>query len=211
MLYRELAVRRMLRWADAGVTEMPLGSNWGGKVKVFLSRIGLGPNPWCQAGLYSAFKLSGFEIIKTGLVSAFWRWAEPRGWTYRRGWIHPARGDAIVFEWDSRLGRWGSGDVLDHVGFVVEVENGWVHTVECNKRDAVRLDKYRIDDTRIYGYVRVPGRRKAESRGRAPVPRLVKFAGRYAVMEGDKEIGRGRLRPMRALWRERYKRWADRR
>lgn len=65
--FRDKMVKSALK--DVGVREVPLGSNWGPRVSVFLKAFGLGPgNPWCQAfDAYHAFK-SGF--LKKWMPSA---------------------------------------------------------------------------------------------------------------------------------------------
>lgn len=62
----------------------------------------------------------------------------------------PQPGDLIFFNWD--------GGVLDHVGVVEKVENGYVYTIEGNSgattsgNGSVRQKHYSLNDPRIAGY-----------------------------------------------------------
>lgn len=201
-------------WARLGVHETPWGSNWGSKVAEILHSVGLGPNPWCMAGVYYSFHVNGKEIIKTGLVSAYWAWAGTAAGVerFRRGAALPQRGDQLVFEWDSYL---GSGDILDHVGTVRSTQGTTIYTVECNASDAVRFRSYSNNDSRIYGYVRVRGGTvKPGAPGPPyttkpfPLPKLIKEGNNRArVMLGNKKIYSGSLASARHFYDDKLAFW----
>ena len=69
---------------------------------------------------------------------------------YQKASAYTAKpGDLIFFDWNE------NGEA-DHVGFVVEVADGKVYTIEGNKSDCVRKDNYDIDDSTILGYGVMP-------------------------------------------------------
>ena len=219
----------MERWANQGVRETPDGSNWGTvrypgwetTVAEILHDIGLGPNPWCMAAIWSAHDEIGVGhlIPRTGLVQSYWNWAVAKGYAFRLGERTPEPGDEIVFEWDRSLGR---GDILDHIGKVRRVVGATVYTVEGNAGNRMAYRSYSLYDRRIYGFVRFGlGEQQADPRqpGKPyvtkpyPLPVLVREVGkRFAVRlgKGGKVIGTGSkwqmtrlLREKRAYWRRR--------
>ena len=65
------------------------------------------------------------------------------------GWkdhdMSPRPGDIIFFDWD-KDGK------PNHVGAVLAVKDGYVHTIEGNSSNRVVVSKYPVDDNRILGY-----------------------------------------------------------
>lgn len=65
------------------------------------------------------------------------------------GWkdhdMSPRPGDIIFFDWD-KDGK------PNHVGAVLAVNDGYVHTIEGNSSNRVVVSKYPVDDNRILGY-----------------------------------------------------------
>lgn len=57
----------------------------------------------------------------------------------------PAAGDLIFFDW-------GNDGSIDHVGIVVNVEDGFVNTIEGNRSNKVQRGRYATGDSTIYGY-----------------------------------------------------------
>lgn len=65
------------------------------------------------------------------------------GWKDRE--VSPMPGDIIFFDWN--------GDKIpNHVGAVLAVKDGYVHTIEGNSSNRVVVSKYSVDDNRILGY-----------------------------------------------------------
>lgn len=57
----------------------------------------------------------------------------------------PESGYVIFFDWES-------DGISDHVGLVINYENGVVHTVEGNSNDEVKLQQYSVKSAVISGY-----------------------------------------------------------
>lgn len=57
----------------------------------------------------------------------------------------PVAGDLIFFDW-------GNDGSINHVGIVVNVENGFVNTIEGNSSNKVQRRRYAIGESAIYGY-----------------------------------------------------------
>lgn len=47
---------------------------------------------------------------------------------------------------------WGNDGSIDHVGIVVNEENGFINTIEENNSNKVQKGRYVTGDNRIYGY-----------------------------------------------------------
>ncbi|WP_446453280.1 CHAP domain-containing protein [Tuanshanicoccus yangjingiae] len=63
------------------------------------------------------------------------------------GKVEPRAGDILLFDWDK-------GGFADHIGFVEQVDNHYVHTIEGNSNRQVARNKYSKGDSRIVGYAR---------------------------------------------------------
>lgn len=64
-------------------------------------------------------------------------------------------GDLIFFDYDA------DGD-SDHVGFVYEVNEDSIRTIEGNKSNQVKYDSYRIEDASVLGYGQLPDNPNAD-------------------------------------------------
>ena len=65
---------------------------------------------------------------------------------YPRGYYTPKPGDLIFYDWA------GNGRSWDHVGIVVFIWNGRVHTVEGNASEMVLMRDVSLNDSEIQGY-----------------------------------------------------------
>ena len=65
---------------------------------------------------------------------------------YNRGTYTPKTGDLIIYDWANNGRQW------DHVGIVMYVENGRVHTVEGNSSDRVIMRDFSLSDPEIQGF-----------------------------------------------------------
>ena len=65
---------------------------------------------------------------------------------YNRGTYTPKTGDLIIYDWANNGRQW------DHVGIVMYVENGRVHTVEGNSSDQVIMRDFSLADPEIQGF-----------------------------------------------------------
>lgn len=102
--FRQRMVAAMLN--DLGVAEVPLGSNWGPRVSVFLKEFGFGPgSPWCQAfASYHAFK-AGYKKKWMATLPAYCpSWvslARSRGYHCKTISLGSAsRGDWVYYDYD---------------------------------------------------------------------------------------------------------------
>ena len=104
--------------------------------------------PWCACFVSWCADQCGY--IDAGIIPKFAKCSVGAKWFQERGQFEsagytPKTGDLIFFEW-------GDGGNLDHVGIVVNVENGFVNTIEGNSSNKVQRGRYIIGDSRIYGY-----------------------------------------------------------
>lgn len=108
---------------------------------------GLNYNPWCAMFVsWCAFQVGIPESVIpkfAGCTTGFRQMTE-MGITTKEH-ITPKSGDLIFFDWDR------SGD-YDHVGIVVEVQDGYVYTIEGNHNDCVDEYVYPLDAEYIAGY-----------------------------------------------------------
>lgn len=96
---------------------------------------------WCaeECGYIEAGIIPKFSLCSDGV-----NWFKTQGQWQDRNY-EPMAGDIIFFDWG------GDGSV-DHVGIVEYCENGVVHTVEGNSKDACRQKEYPVGSSNIYGY-----------------------------------------------------------
>lgn len=104
--------------------------------------------PWCACFVSWCADQCGY--IDAGIIPKFAKCSVGAKWFQERGQFEsagytPKTGDLIFFEW-------GDGGNLDHVGIVVNVEDGFVNTIEGNSSNKVQRGRYIIGDSRIYGY-----------------------------------------------------------
>ncbi len=116
-----------------GVKELPPGSNWGPRVKVYLASAGLhSPAPWCAAFVTYCLDHVGYHVSTPGpaSVESWEQWGNRHGYLVNR----PFRGDIVCYDWNR-------DDWYDHIGFVDRVLSlrwrgrdfiGKVRTVEGN-------------------------------------------------------------------------------
>lgn len=141
---------------------IPMGTGSAAIVQVALTQEGnVGGGPywswygfdgrveWCACFVSWAADQCGY--IDAGIIPKFAGVAsEGVPWFQQRGQFQdasytPAPGDIIFFDWEAD----GSPD---HVGIVVNVENGTVNTIEGNSGDECRRKSYSIGSSVIYGY-----------------------------------------------------------
>lgn len=96
---------------------------------------------WCaeECGYIEAGIIPKFSLCSDGVD-----WFKTQGQWQDRNY-EPMAGDIIFFDW-------GADGSVDHVGIVEYCENGVVHTVEGNSRDACRQKEYPVGIRNIYGY-----------------------------------------------------------
>lgn len=63
------------------------------------------------------------------------------------GKVPPKAGDIVMFDWDG-------GGFCDHIGFVEEVSNGTIKTIEGNVNQQVQRCVHAINSPKIFGYAR---------------------------------------------------------
>lgn len=96
---------------------------------------------WCaeQCGL-----IQSGACPKLSVSNDIMNWFKNKNQWYVGGTTPPA-GAYIVFDWDK-------DGIANHIGFVEDVEDGRVHTIEGNSSNRVRRNSYKLDDKRIMGY-----------------------------------------------------------
>ena len=104
--------------------------------------------PWCACFVSWCADQCGY--IDAGIIPKFAKCSVGAKWFQERGQFEsagytPKTGDLIFFEW-------GDGGDLDHVGIVVNAENGFVNTIEGNSSNKVQRGRYATGDGSIYGY-----------------------------------------------------------
>lgn len=112
--------------------------------------------PWCAT--FVSWCADQLGYIESGIFPKFQGcsagvdWFKDKGrFVYTKnhggsGTYAPKTGDIVFFDWD------GDVSVLDHVGIVQYVENGYVVTIEGNSGDAVAQGKYLLENPSIVGY-----------------------------------------------------------
>ena len=104
--------------------------------------------PWCACFVSWCADQCGYidagTIPKFSLCSAGVEWFQSRGQFMYRIYT-PAPGNLIFFDW-------GNDGTIDHVGIVVNVEDGFVNTIEGNSSNKVQRGRYATGDSTICGY-----------------------------------------------------------
>lgn len=104
--------------------------------------------PWCACFVSWCADQCGYidagVIPKFSLCSAGVEWFQARG-QFMDSSYTPAEGDLIFFDW-------GTDESIDHVGIVVNVEDGFINTIEGNSSNKVQRGRYATGDSAIYGY-----------------------------------------------------------
>ncbi|MGM9878171.1 MAG: CHAP domain-containing protein [Bacilli bacterium] len=94
-----------------------------------------------QHGLIEEGKVPKFIWVKKGVD--FYK--ERNQWKYPNEYT-PKGGDIIFYDWNNN-------EVIDHVGIVEKVENGYVYAIEGNVGYThVKRKKYKLSSSYIYGY-----------------------------------------------------------
>ena len=134
------------------------GNNRGTWVKKYLAQAGLAEgNPWCASFVsWCYLQASGgdksampFDYCPgaRNLLEEF----KTKGWSYApNSTYQPQPGDIVVW-WREKLSGW-----LGHVGFVYQVKDGMLYTIEGNKSPNVQGFSYvfsRIDKLLGFGHV----------------------------------------------------------
>jgi hypothetical protein len=137
---------------DIGKMEIPVKSNYGGRVKEMLNNIGInGPAFWCAAAVSTWWKSAGMQVppVGPGLCQNWVNWAKKNN----RWSSTPVVGAACLY-FNS------SGTHAHHIGIVAEVRNdGRVVTIEGNttgggfNRDGVGVFKKQPRLSSIGGFV----------------------------------------------------------
>lgn len=104
--------------------------------------------PWCAC--FVSWCADQCSYIDAGVIPKFSLCSDGVEWFQARGQFMdssytPATGDLIFFEWETD----GS---IDHVGIVINVEDGYVNTIEGNSSNKVQRGRYAAEDSSIYGY-----------------------------------------------------------
>jgi len=122
---------------EEGVREVPVGSNWGPKVKEYLNSVDINfPAFWCAAFVYWCFEKASEKlskrnpVFKTGHVLTHWNNADSKV---------IAKNDAVN---NPELIEPGSifiistGGGAGHTGIVESVHGGYITTIEGNTNEA---------------------------------------------------------------------------
>ena len=118
-----------------GITEDPKGSNNVPFVKDYFGYIPSNAAeyaPWCVIFVWDVFRLAGaselfFDGKKVGSCTRVWNWAKANGLVV----TVPRPGDLVLLDWN--------GDkTADHIGFVEQVHETTLTTIEGNCDDAVK-------------------------------------------------------------------------
>lgn len=120
-----------------GFEEKPRGSNWGHPVQDYLDSVGLHfPASWCLAFVYWCFDKAANQLevpnplIKTGGVLHAWNETESK---FRAS--TPQIGSIFIMD---------LGHGLGHCGFVENVENGWIRTIDGNTNDTGSREGFEV-------------------------------------------------------------------
>lgn len=137
--------------SQIGVTEDPVGSNWGYSVKQYLLSVGINfPASWCMAFVYwcvrKASTANGKEnpLTKTGSVMA--QWAASKHLRV----AEPIPGDVFIMSFGKGLG---------HTGIVERVDQNFIYTIEGNtndtgSREGIEVCRRQRTRKSILGYLR---------------------------------------------------------
>lgn len=108
---------------------------------------------WCA--IFASFVMHNCKAINAPYeCSVFYMYkkAETNGQIV----TNPKPNDLIIFDWDY-------DGTKDHVGFITNVENGYIYTVEGNKNHAVGVRKMKQTSKCIAGFIRVPNADSADT------------------------------------------------
>ena len=152
MAARRTAVRVAI--GQAGVRERP--GNRGARIVNYRRAVlGAGENPrssepWCADFVSWAWRRAGVPIGFGGLGSDYVpelvAWARlTRRWHWARAGYTPRSGDLIVYQ--------SGGSMRGHIGLVVKLQGGRVHTIEGNLSDRVMRRSVKGWAPMVTGYI----------------------------------------------------------
>jgi hypothetical protein len=142
---------------QAGVHEIPDGSNWGDGVIKYLEKGGSPANPWCcffwSWCVYRALGEYAFGE-PMGHVLTTWRRAKTKGFAMDKAGYAPVPGDAFVMLFKDDSGKLkGTG----HIGFVLRVDKARnataFNTVEGNCGNRVKVGRRQMDQSTLVGFI----------------------------------------------------------
>lgn len=133
--------------ADIARAEVEEGSHYGGHKYWswfgFSSRV-----EWCACFASYCMNKAGLLTEEAGgghkTAMAETQWYKDRG-HFLPGGNTPSSGMLIFFDW-------GGDGIPDHIGIVIDVNNGTVYTAEGNHSDSTAFCEYSIGYSCIYGY-----------------------------------------------------------
>ena len=105
---------------------------------------------WCA--MFTSFCLHYAQVESMPLNSVCATWIQELdelGWYQEAGTYAPLPGDLIFFDWNAN-------GISDHVGFVAEVDEAQLTTIEGNSGNQVRRNTYDLTDKTILGYGVLP-------------------------------------------------------
>jgi hypothetical protein len=142
--------------AELGATEVPLGSNTGGRVSVYLARSGFSAAPWCAAFISFILAEAGITLLPySARVAALVASARAIGrWRDVDAGHSPAPGDLAVFRRSGQDPRQG-GD--GHIAMVESAGGGLYAAIGGNEADAVRRTVRALSgDPALVGWIALP-------------------------------------------------------
>jgi Putative peptidoglycan binding domain/CHAP domain len=153
---------------QAGIHEIPDGSNWGDGVIKYLEEGGSPANPWCcffwSWCVHRALGAHAFGK-PMGSVLSTWQLAKTKGWAMDKTVYAPVPGDAFVMLYKDDSGKLkGTG----HIGFVLRADKARnptaFNTVEGNCGNRVKVGRRQMDQSTLVGFINQYSQEK-ESRG----------------------------------------------
>jgi peptidoglycan hydrolase-like protein with peptidoglycan-binding domain len=142
---------------QAGVHEVPDGSNWGDGVSKYLEEGGSPADCWCcffwSWCVHSALGEHPFGK-PMGSVLTTWQQAKAKGWAMEKAGYAPVPGDAFVMLYKDDSGKLkGTG----HIGFVLRVDKARnataFNTVEGNCGNRVKVGRRQMDQSTLVGFI----------------------------------------------------------
>jgi hypothetical protein len=142
---------------QAGVHEVPDGSNWGDGVSKYLEEGGSPADCWCcffwSWCVHSALGEHPFGK-PMGIVLTTWQQAKAKGWAMEKAGYAPVPGDAFVMLYKDDSGKLkGTG----HIGFVLRVDKARnataFNTVEGNCGNRVKVGRRQMDQSTLVGFI----------------------------------------------------------
>src|SRR6266496_1080095 len=142
---------------QAGVHEIPDGSNWGNGVIKYLEEGGSPADCWCcffwSWCVHRALGEHAFGK-PMGHVLTTWQQAKTKGWAMDKAGYAPVPGDAFVMLYKDDSGKLkGTG----HIGFVLRVDKARnataFNTLEGNCGNRVKVGRRQMDQSTLVGFI----------------------------------------------------------